>query len=347
MQSTSLPKSPGLEARPENSSHAKRRYSRPAILSFLVVVIAAALGGVWLHAERTGSANAAGFGAIARAPAYMVVGTSTPVLFTTQILDPQLKKRSVILVRLDDVGKPSAILGRLRDEGRNGDVKAGDNVYSLRLNLAESEVGSVNFKVAARFKPGRWREPEPDDDDWDRELSTIAQTRRDHPVLRQLIARLLSRLFQRYSFSDVITVTVDPIPLPPDPGEAGKQTIEGIDSDHDGVRDDVERWIGITFPTSPDTRTAVTNVEKAFERFIVEGDNQERTIANDGEFTKRWNCLRSMRPDADEIINQLQLIVLDTGDRIIADDKANAQLHGTTLEPLIYGGSPASCFPQQ
>jgi hypothetical protein len=31
--------------------------------------------------------------------------------------------------------------------------------------------------------------------------------------------------------------------LPPDPGLAGKLTIEGIDSDKDGVRDDVQRYI--------------------------------------------------------------------------------------------------------
>lgn len=31
--------------------------------------------------------------------------------------------------------------------------------------------------------------------------------------------------------------------LPPDPGEAGKATIDGIDADKDGIRDDVQRWI--------------------------------------------------------------------------------------------------------
>ena len=36
--------------------------------------------------------------------------------------------------------------------------------------------------------------------------------------------------------------------LPPDPGEAGKKTIAGIDSDNDGVRDDVQRWIHFNFP---------------------------------------------------------------------------------------------------
>ena len=32
-----------------------------------------------------------------------------------------------------------------------------------------------------------------------------------------------------------------PVILPPDPGEAGKLTLAGIDSNNDGVRDDLER----------------------------------------------------------------------------------------------------------
>jgi len=34
--------------------------------------------------------------------------------------------------------------------------------------------------------------------------------------------------------------------LPPNPGEAGKATLQGIDSDNDGVRDDIQRYIALT-----------------------------------------------------------------------------------------------------
>jgi hypothetical protein len=45
-----------------------------------------------------------------------------------------------------------------------------------------------------------------------------------------------------------VAAPVDCIPqhlanLPPDPGQAGKLTIDGIDADKDGLRDDVQRWI--------------------------------------------------------------------------------------------------------
>ncbi len=43
-------------------------------------------------------------------------------------------------------------------------------------------------------------------------------------------------------------VTDISVTLPPDPGEAGKVTLAGIDSDHDGVRDDLQREIVFMYP---------------------------------------------------------------------------------------------------
>jgi len=59
-----------------------------------------------------------------------------------------------------------------------------------------------------------------------------------------------------------ITLLVTVVPLPPDPGEAGKVTLEGIDSDGDGVRDDVQRYIALTYPDSEKTRLALTQHAK-------------------------------------------------------------------------------------
>ena len=36
--------------------------------------------------------------------------------------------------------------------------------------------------------------------------------------------------------------------LPTDPGKAGKETLLGIDTDGDGVRDDIQRYIYFTYP---------------------------------------------------------------------------------------------------
>lgn len=45
--------------------------------------------------------------------------------------------------------------------------------------------------------------------------------------------------------------------LPPDPGEEGELTLEGIDSDNDGVRDDVQRWIALESGESEEVQSAL------------------------------------------------------------------------------------------
>jgi len=57
--------------------------------------------------------------------------------------------------------------------------------------------------------------------------------------------------------------------LPPDPGAAGKTTLEGIDSDNDGVRDDVQRWIVLTYPNSEKTRAALIQMAKAMQTILL------------------------------------------------------------------------------
>lgn len=67
----------------------------------------------------------------------------------------------------------------------------------------------------------------------------------------------------------VATSTPSPSPtpdifagLPPDPGEAGKATLQGIDADSDGVRDDVQRFIKASYPNSLPQRRAATQIAK-------------------------------------------------------------------------------------
>lgn len=48
-----------------------------------------------------------------------------------------------------------------------------------------------------------------------------------------------------------------PAGTPPDPGSAGKATIDGIDQDSNGVRDDVQRWILARHPGKPKVQKAL------------------------------------------------------------------------------------------
>lgn len=309
----------------------------------LVAFLAIGAGGVWLNAQPRVAAGT--FDSVLASPVYIVVSSSTPVLFTAQITDRQLKKRSVVLLRLDSAGKPSDILGRLRDDGRNGDVSAGDNIYSLRTNLNEPTVGTVNFQIAARFKPGRWSEPESDDDDWDTELSTVTRTVRDQPARQTRMASLLKRL-SRYTLSNQVAVTVDPFKLPPDPGEAGKLTLAGIDSDNDGVRDDVQRYLAHKFSSEQQTRSALITISTSQQRYLLERTDHNALVEATEQFFRAWNCLRSVRgsdDSADAILDDLNEVILNTQQRRDANELANRQLSGAVLPRLIRGGASTQC----
>ncbi len=72
--------------------------------------------------------------------------------------------------------------------------------------------------------------------------------------------------------------TADIPGLPPDPGEAGKKTLEGIDSDHDGVRDDVQRWIALSYRNgSQKQEAALRQMAIAYQRHIG-GDESHQQL---------------------------------------------------------------------
>jgi hypothetical protein len=61
--------------------------------------------------------------------------------------------------------------------------------------------------------------------------------------------------------------------LPPDPGEAGKLTIDGIDADRDGIRDDIQRYIWDEYPDSERARAALFTVAKVTQMRVHYGDS--------------------------------------------------------------------------
>ncbi|MBS0436501.1 MAG: hypothetical protein JSR75_16705 [Proteobacteria bacterium] len=65
--------------------------------------------------------------------------------------------------------------------------------------------------------------------------------------------------------------------LPTDPGEAGKATLAGIDSDNDGVRDDIERYIWLTYPQSEKVRRSLFAVAREFQPALLSAATGDAT----------------------------------------------------------------------
>ena len=57
-----------------------------------------------------------------------------------------------------------------------------------------------------------------------------------------------------------VPMILDPSQVPPDPGPDNDKTVSGIDSNNNGIRDDVERWIAHAYPTSAKMRAAASQV---------------------------------------------------------------------------------------
>jgi hypothetical protein len=90
----------------------------------------------------------------------------------------------------------------------------------------------------------------------------------------------------RFAITDISTT------LPPDPGEAGKATLEGLDSDHDGVRDDLQREIVFMYPDRDEVRRLLRAEMKIKQQILTtSGDHNyfvglfERELNLDGCYT--------------------------------------------------------------
>src|SRR4029453_4803425 len=80
--------------------------------------------------------------------------------------------------------------------------------------------------------------------------------------------------------------------LPPAPGEAGRDTIGGLDADKDGMRDDVQRWIALEWGHSPLAVKALTIVAEQNLRAVHYADTLGK------EETRKRFAVEMMRESA-------------------------------------------------
>src|SRR5687767_10388858 len=110
-----------------------------------LAVILVSVGTAWLSAAPV-------IDAVDVNPAYVVINTPTQVLFTARIIDPAVIPTGVNLLSVDAGGKALAVIGVMRDDATNGDVVAGDTVFSYRFTLNPTGVGQLHYRVSAAFR---------------------------------------------------------------------------------------------------------------------------------------------------------------------------------------------------
>ena len=115
-------------------------------------------------------------------------------------------------------------------------------------------------------------------------------------IVLSVLAFLSWRLLSTKAGHDEFVYPERTFTFPPhfvkDPGQAGKDTLDGIDSDHDGVRDDLQRWIYARFPYDPKKRGALKQAVVVFQDYlnIDESDFKQRRKVED-QMLKAMHCL--------------------------------------------------------
>jgi len=132
--------------------------------------------------------------------------------------------------------------------------------------------------------------------------------------------------------------------LPPDPGAAGKLTLAGIDSDNDGVRDDIQRWIVMTYPNSKKTRRALTQKAKTMQQFLLDAVDPIKSLSAAVQMGKDRSCLSYILGERFYRVSKgLKATTLDTYLRSKTWLQADKHLSGTMFKALPYNQRKQGC----
>jgi hypothetical protein len=110
----------------------------------------------------------------------------------------------------------------------------------------------------------------------------------------------------------------------------GGATLQGVDSDGDGVRDDVQHWIAVSYPNSAKARAWLTQVALADEAALNTGglSSQSAQASFDklnGALACGWFIYGA---DEKSMSDALLMQILDTKDRVKAYARFTSQLTG-------------------
>ncbi|WP_252179537.1 hypothetical protein [Endozoicomonas sp. 4G] len=117
--------------------------------------------------------------------------------------------------------------------------------------------------------------------------------------------------------------------LPPDPGEDGLIGLAGIDSNQDGVRDDIERFIERVLTDSEQERKAARQLAKVSQKKLENAYDREKIIELSDESGAAVLCLlHVMDGNSTAFRHKMRAKIYNTLERIKAWNKMNSHLSG-------------------
>ena len=155
-------------------------------------------------------------------------------------------------------------------------------------------------------------------------------------VIADATVEVALRITDDGGLEDVETATIrieeiDVALLPPNPGPASLDTLEGIDVNGDGVRDDVERALYELHEDSFNNREILKNGARAYQEALVASatpDDRDDDAA-DAAGTRFATCLvKHSDMDVSKEIATVKALMLNTNDRVAAYRVYTASRHG-------------------
>lgn len=112
------------------------------------------------------------------------------------------------------------------------------------------------------------------------------------------------------------------------------RTVKGVDSDNDGIRDDIQRWIDEEFSSQPDVRLGMRQIAIANQLELLTVANREQSIIASRKLLDSINCLGSIvgTDAATKYQREHDAKLLNTKDRLNANIKSNSNFSGQAYE---------------
>lgn len=143
-------------------------------------------------------------------------------------------------------------------------------------------------------------------------------------------------------------------PLPPDPGPEGMKTLLGVDANHNGVRDDSERFIVKKYGDSERVREALFDYARVNQEWI-NVSTKIGAIKIDSKLDDVMACIRFSMGDGRnpngiskwyQAMSEVEALKLNTPERARASQKTDEFLAGHGSDSHEADGSTCSFDPQ-
>jgi hypothetical protein len=137
------------------------------------------------------------------------------------------------------------------------------------------------------------------------------------------------------NFHDFVRFVIDEsreVPMP-DP-KVNNSTLGGMDSDNNGIRDDVQRFINENYGSNENIKLAAKQLAQDFQSKLLVSDKEEAIFFLDKQAEAIW-CLGGIAGDSLAYIKTLEPLYLNTEERIRKSLLVRSWYHGQGLPKSI------------